>query len=453
MIRSISFICFLIVFLCNAPTNAQSLHLIYQWKDSSIVGSNSFNNAYNEIWGTVQQGKEYAIIGSTFGLHIFDVSNPNQIYLATEIPTSSQGPLVVNRDFHEYGNYLYIVADQGPATLQIADLSFLPDSAPIIYDSNNLFSRGHTIFVDSANAILYVCGGNNQLNLYSLANPENPSLLLNCAIDIPGWNTIGYVHDIFVRNNIAFCNAGFNGLFIVDFSNLNDVKVLGSLTNYGEQGYNHSGRIHSNNSTYVFTDESHNTGVKVLDIRNFSNLRIESIIRTETHPEFTIAHDVSIREDILFISYYYDGIQVYDISDPKNPEFVSSYATTFLPHRNSFEGCWGIYAMLPSGLVLASDMQEGLFVFDASEIVGFESENLKSKTFEIFPNPHQDVLFIRGIEEKTNLKIFDLKGVLILEQEINNQEFSLNTASLPKGVYIASISSNSKKSTHKIIKN
>ena len=42
-------------------------------------------------------------------------------------------------------------------------------------------------------------------------------------------------------NNIAYLNAGNDGLFIVDFSDVENPTLLGSLTEYPDKGYNHSG--------------------------------------------------------------------------------------------------------------------------------------------------------------------------------------------------------------------
>ena len=50
-----------------------NLELLYQWDDENIIGTTWYDNAYNEIWGFVQNGYEFAVIGSTQGTHIFNV--------------------------------------------------------------------------------------------------------------------------------------------------------------------------------------------------------------------------------------------------------------------------------------------------------------------------------------------------------------------------------------------
>ena len=58
-----------------------NLELLYQWTDDGTVltaepdpGDNWVGNIYNEIWGFVQNDHEFAVIGTTQGTHVFDVT-------------------------------------------------------------------------------------------------------------------------------------------------------------------------------------------------------------------------------------------------------------------------------------------------------------------------------------------------------------------------------------------
>ena len=108
-----------------------SLELLYQWTDDGTVlnveddpGDNWDGNIYNEIWGFVQNDHEFAVIGSTQGTHIFDVTDPENSYLVASVNGGSTSSQVVHRDFHTYNGYLYAVADEmNSSTLQIMDIS------------------------------------------------------------------------------------------------------------------------------------------------------------------------------------------------------------------------------------------------------------------------------------------------------------------------------------------
>ncbi|MBL4657707.1 MAG: hypothetical protein JKX73_06880, partial [Flavobacteriales bacterium] len=106
--------------------------LLYQWNDTSLPSSQAHDNRYNEIWGVAQGGREYAIIGSTMGTHIFDITDPSNVAPPLFIAGAAFGPSIIHRDYHDYNGYLYIVCDEDSglalSTLQIVDLQYLPDS-------------------------------------------------------------------------------------------------------------------------------------------------------------------------------------------------------------------------------------------------------------------------------------------------------------------------------------
>ena len=168
----------------NTIKSQNDLEVLFQWSDESISDQNWVGCAYNEIWGVAKNGHEFAIIGSTQGTHIFDITNPEDGYLAAYIEGADSSPAIVHRDFHDYNGYLYAVADEGESTLQIIDMANMPTSFNVVYDSDELIKRAHNIFIDSDNAIMYVCGGRvmeewNELSLFSLEEPQNPIFLKN----------------------------------------------------------------------------------------------------------------------------------------------------------------------------------------------------------------------------------------------------------------------------------
>ena len=59
---------------------SENVNLLYNWNEDTLVGSKAYDNIYNEIWGVVVDDREYAIIGSTYGTHFFDVTSPQSSY-------------------------------------------------------------------------------------------------------------------------------------------------------------------------------------------------------------------------------------------------------------------------------------------------------------------------------------------------------------------------------------
>ncbi len=456
-----------------------NVSLLFQWNDTTLPSSSFHNNRYNEIWGFAINGREYAVIGSTMGTHIFDVTVPNSIDAVAFIPGAAQGTGIVHRDYKSYQNYLYMVCDEGASTLQIADIGYLPDSAPLVYNSAALFQRSHNIYIDTATAKMYVCGGSNQLEVYSLADPENPVRQLRCPTDIFWWSTVGNVHDAYSRNDTVYCNAENRGLFIVDFSNIANPQLIGSLTSYPQQGYNHSGWLNETGTIYALADETFGMDIKILNVSDLSNITVLDTIGSDVHP-LSMPHNLIIKDNFLFVSYYKDGLYIFNISDPANPFVSGYYDTSTEPHvPSNYRGAWGVNPLLPSGIVLISDMQNGLFVFDVSDAV---IQSVKEKregysTISIFPNPFSENItvslpnnkenttlpspvFRRGAggevkDARLTLELFDVLGRKVLSEKqfpANSNKYIIKTDDLPGGIYILEVKSENIIHHQKIIK-
>jgi len=445
-----SFLLFIFLFIFFTSFGQQNnLELLYQWSDETgISGDNWVGNIYNEIWGFVQNDHEFAVIGTTQGTHIFDVTEPVSSYLIASIDGGSTSPDVVHRDFDDYNGHLYAVADEmNSSTLQIIDLSNLPNSVDVVYDSNDIITRAHNIFIDKDAGLMYVCGGkvygnNNYLSIISLENPANPTFITD-------FNTHGYVHDIYVENNIGYLNCGNNGLHIVDFSDLNNPETLGSLTEYPYQGYNHSGWLTEDGNTYVFADENHGYKMKICDVSNPAEININATLLSDVY-ENSIPHNLIIKNNFLYVSHYYDGLWIWDISNPENPTYVASYDTYTDSNGTSYKGAWGVYPLLPSGIILVSDMQSGLFIFELEESNSSIKEHTKA---DIFPNPFYNYINIKSVSNnQKTINIYDVFGKKIVSKKTTEKDIQIPLSKFSKGIYIVQMNSNIESFEKRIIK-
>jgi choice-of-anchor B domain-containing protein len=331
-----------------------------QWSDENLP-INSLDGSYSDVYGYEKEGREYAIIGSTNGTHIIDINEPGNLIEIAFIQGSWSGSGVIHRDYHIIEDLLYAVCDQGESTLQIIDLSNLPESTDVVYDSNELFSRSHNIFIDTISQKLYSCSTegyddlgnfwNSSLCVYDISSPLQPSLLHNMNEYMP--NT----HDIWVDNDTAFINCPGNGTLVWEFTS--QPTQISSFTSYPDFGTNHSGW--KSGDIYVFAEENNGYDLKIVDASNISDLELISIFNSNVN-EFSIAHNLMIKDNLVYISYYQDGLQVFDISNPNNPIRIAYYDTYIPENTGGYAGAWGVYAFLPSGRILISDVQSGLFV-------------------------------------------------------------------------------------------
>jgi len=439
-------------------TFAQAIEgkLLDTWSVDTIVPTAQYDNIYNEIWGLVVNGREYAVIGSTYGTHFIDVTNPSDIVEVAVIKGNDSSDKLVHRDYHDYKGYLYAVAQEGNSTMQIIDYSDLPNSVSVLYDSSDILGTAHNIFIDTSSAIMYagVANGDNvnyaPMRLFDLSEPLNPKVIAD-------YNTVdGYflnhMHDAYVVNDTAFINCGPRGLLISDFS---DPKFPINITSldpleYPQSGYNHSGWLSDDHQTYIMADETWGTDLKVWDITQLPDMILIDTIDAGATSELSIAHNQIIHGDYLYSSYYYDGLQVWDIKDPYNIERVLYYKTSERDYARTYEGAWGVYPFLPSGNILVSDMQEGLFVIEGVDrtLSGTQIDPIEND-WQVFPNPVSNTIDIKTELDLNNYKVelFDAVGNRIKNLK-GSTPFKIN---LPNGIYHLRLSSKNISSTKSVI--
>jgi choice-of-anchor B domain-containing protein len=361
-----SLLFFLAVMSLDAQ-QAMNMSLIAHW-DPDTLPTTGGGLQYNDIWGYVDcQGNEYAIIGSARFVHFMNITDPaNPVEVARFSGTSNS----IWRDFKVYRDRAYAVADQGSDGMMIFDLSGLPDTIVKTNQTTAFFSRTHNIYIDEQHGRLYTAGANTRSNgvivLDLTQDPDNPSLLASTAL--PG----GYIHDIHVVDNIGYCSHGNSGLYVYDLSSPATPVTLGSLTSYPESGYNHSSWLHEDGNFLVFADETHGRSLKLADVSDLTDITVVSLFKSALlAPEVTnsIAHNPFIRDNYAIIAYYHEGVQIFDISNPEEVVNVGWY-DTYPSNTNysGYDGVWGVYPYLPSGLILASDTENGLFILSADNI-------------------------------------------------------------------------------------
>lgn len=409
--------------LSAVQAQSVSIELLYNWTNPNFAPSTVFANTYNECWGFVQGGREYGVMGSSWGTHFFDLSDPTDIRAVDSVLGAFSGPGVIHRDYHDHKGYLYAVCDEGSgiSTLQIIDLQYLPDSVVLAYDSKEKFSTAHNIFIDSTRDRMYAflvgfAPGFSSVAVYSLEDPLDPFLL-------KVYNAGTQVHDGFVRNDTAFFNDGFNGrILMMNWADVDNPEIIGSLDSYPDRGYNHSGWWHATRPIYVFADENHGAKMKVCDVSDPTDITVLSTFFSEADAS-SIVHNQLFRGDYLFSAHYHDGLYIHDLSDPANPQYVAHYKTYLPDDHVSYRGAWGVYPLLPSGLVIVSDMQYGFFVFRVNGLsLGMDAEPSSLQVQQVWPNPFSDWVRVQvesRVAQSGRMYISDLKGRVLAEQRLD----------------------------------
>jgi choice-of-anchor B domain-containing protein len=433
---------FLLLLVSGNDIAAQSklnVELIAHWDSDTIIqGTNK--SKFSDVWGYEKDGREYALICSTEGVHFFEIEN-NQFRFVDFVQGTYASAIVTNRDVTTYKHYAYTGCDHGTSNLQIIDMSYLPDSVVVVAEIDQQFGRLHNLFVDEENALLYACrvtpivNGNVTtvvpMRVFSLADPVNPQLLYE------GPNGISEVHDIWVQDEIAVLNCGFDGMRVYDFSNPSSPLYIQNIPIYQDQGYNHQGAMTPDGTKYVFGDETNGKLLKLYTVGNDHKLTVKNYFGTNAQNS-SIPHNIMCSNEFAFVAYYNEGLRIYDIrTSPKEIAHFDTY-----PDDSDFKmnGAWGVYSQLPSKRILISDIQYGLFLFD------FDRELFQTKVEELSVYP---TLFTSGEEITIQLKqgsatafsvkVFDTTGKIIVQEEIINQTYAKLTPQLNQGMYFVEV--------------
>lgn len=309
----------------------------------------------NDVWGYVDEmGNEYALVGTSKGTSIVNVTDPTNPVEVFWLPGSTS----IWRDPSSHGDYAYVTTEAEDGLL-IIDLSPLPQATNLtttLYSgpANNPWQSAHTCFVDE-NGYAYVFGANRgNGGVIILDVFTNPMAPIEVGV-FDNW----YCHDGYVRNDTMYLANIYDGFFsLVDVSDKANPVLLGTKTTPSSFTHN---SWPSDNGQYVFTtDEISGAFIAAYDISDPTN--ILEVDRIQNSPgSGIIPHNTHVMGDYLITSYYSDGVVIHDITYPYNIIKVAEY-DTFEGQTISYDGCWGVYPFLPSGTILAADITNGLFV-------------------------------------------------------------------------------------------
>lgn len=339
-----------------------SSFLYGQDKDIISLGHLPYpSHLLNCVWGYSDSGgKEYALVGTYDGISIVDVSNPSSPCEMHFIPTVNS----VWKDIHTYSHYAYIVHGIYNGTLDDADGLLIidldginsSDITPYIYHYKTPeYQTAHNIFIDEKKGLAYLFGVQERggaLILDIKENPTSPSPI--------GIYDGTYLHDGYVRDDILYGCADKDGRFIIiDVSNPSSPIEINSAQTPNRT--THNAWLSDDGSTLFTTDEKISAYISSYDVSDHHNIRSLGKVRTADYQE-SIPHNAMVVGDYIFTSYYNQGVKIFDASQKDNMIEVASYQTCRGGTRGQFDGAWGIYPYLPSGIILVSDMNTGLHI-------------------------------------------------------------------------------------------
>jgi len=332
--------------------------------DVQKLGQLSYSQTINDVWGWVDtaNSKEYALVGVQNGLSVVDVTNPSNPVQTNFFAGASS----TWRDMKTFGNYAYTVHDVFNGTsdgIFIVDMTTIGNQFPTFFrrtptltvgSTTGTLTRAHNLYIDE-NGFMYLFGaniGNGGALIFDLnTTPTNPTFV--------GAFDDFYLHDGVVRGDTMWGAAVINGFFMpIDVS----VKSAPSISATQTTPFNFTHNIwFSDDNQRVFTtDEKSGAFIAEYDVSDLGNISETDRIRSSFGND-VIPHNVHFHNNFLVNSYYTAGLQILDVSQP-GFMIETGYYDTSPANGDGFSGCWGAYPYLPSGNILATDRQTGLFV-------------------------------------------------------------------------------------------
>jgi choice-of-anchor B domain-containing protein len=362
----------------TAPTKPHVVGVVpaleSSWREVKVY---SFQNPKTQKWDAYA----YITTEARQGLQIIDLSElPSKVSLARvdrEIKTSHTA-FISNVDF---ATGVAVPGLTPNLYVEGAD-AFLPRTGSEIREIPQRPSRSCTNRACGSKfpGSVCTCGNlcscavkkaNPGFHVFSLEKPRNPKII--------GSYTETYMHDVYVesftKEKARQCAPGHDpcevvfgwtgGDFrVIDWTEKSNPIVLGTLE-YSRLGYAHSGWIAANKRSIFGFDEFDEVGegirTRVLTI-DITDLRNPSLKNEWLGSTNAIDHNGYVYKKKLYISSYSRGLTILNVKNPSSPKEIGFFDTYPEHDQPQFRGAWGVYPFLPSGNILVSDINRGLFI-------------------------------------------------------------------------------------------
>lgn len=315
------------------------------------------NSDLSNLWVYADEfGNEYALVGvngdggNTGGLSVVDITDPATPVEVAFIP----GPTSIWREIKTWGDHAYMTTE-AQFGLLIVDLSPLPFSTtlPSTVFTGVDWDTSHSLFIDE-NGRLYLNGanrGNGGVIMYDLTiDPMDP-------VEVGAFDQ-WYCHDSYARGDTLFGAHLGNGMSIVDVSDPASPVLLGTTETPSD--FTHNVWLDDTGDHIFTTDEVTGAFVGSYDVSDPGD--IQYLDKLQSDPgSGTIPHNTYWLNDFLVTSYYTYGVTIYDATYPHNLVETGHYDTSPMS-GDGFNGAWGTCPFLPSGNVVVSDIETGLWI-------------------------------------------------------------------------------------------
>jgi choice-of-anchor B domain-containing protein len=348
------------------PSNNVSLYSANSWLDLSELGGADNGN---DCWAYVSpSGREYALMVVSNALFVVEITNPASPQIVGSVAHTNS----LWGDVKVYQTYCYVSNESGGG-IDVVNLSQV-DSGIVTYVTSVTaggLATTHNVALNTDSGYLYLCGANlngGRLRAYSLANPANPVFAGQVSdagsVYCHDAEIVTYTSGPYAGREIAFCANGGTGLDVYDVTNKASMFRM-SRSTYPNLAYCHQCWL-SADRQYLYVDDELD-GVNETVIFDVTDLSAPVLMNTYSSGIPATDHNVYVHNGYIFEADYRGGLRIFCLDDPVNPVQVGWFDSYPENDAAGYDGAWSICPFFPSGAVIISDINRGLFVVDPSE--------------------------------------------------------------------------------------
>jgi len=162
-------------------------------------------------------------------------------------------------------------------------------------------------------------------------------------------------------------------------TDLENPRLVVSLTGINGVRYGHTFTPTPDGRYVIAETEYQYAPLRIFDLQpalDGETQNIRSPISAWTADWKHLVHNHEVRWPYVFVSGYLDGLQVFSLMDPQNPQTVAYY-DTYLGSEvegrpGMFNGAFGVDVRNADGLIVVSDMSTGFWAFRMEGFDGWD---------------------------------------------------------------------------------
>jgi hypothetical protein len=382
------------IFVFVVDVNAQKIRL--RGKLDPLVGTYAYSDLWAEgnvaVLGTYCKNTLGCTSADMQGALIFDISNPDNPVLASLYqPTPNQQFLeaLVKNNIGYFGSGngggVYVVNLSNPYQ-------------PVLMTTINSTNGGgyntiHEILIDG-NFLYETDSRTKVIKVINIANLTAPEFVRNITTTDPS-----FIHAVHIAGGRLFCSGWGGTTEIYDISNVGTQQppLIGVINS----GSNSHSSWTTEDGNYLYNArELFNGDLRVYDIRNAANpVLVKSINAATLGINAICPHNPVVKGNLLYVSWYQAGLQVFDITNPADPKPIAQFDTfpnAFVPADemlgsepldiycgyadlrangaalglipSNYGGNWSVFPFLGEDKVILGDLAEGFYIVDVSNV-------------------------------------------------------------------------------------